>query len=87
MELCNEFSRDRIGAVCPTWIRLHARAFALQLFRERFVAGLRNSSKTVKLSQLGLQLIDTVLQLLVDGSRRVKRAIKSTIWSPTLLIF
>lgn len=33
------------------------------------MAGLRNPSKTVKLSQLGLQLVDTILQLLVDGSR------------------
>lgn len=49
-----------------TWIRLHARAFTLQLLRKRFVAGLMNSTETVELLQLGLQLINAILQLLEE---------------------
>lgn len=53
-----------------TWIRLHARALALQLLRERLAHGLLNLPETVEVPQLGLQLINTILHFLHQKKKR-----------------
>lgn len=52
-----------------TWVRLHAWALALQLFREGLAQGLLSLPETVEVPQLCLQLINTILHFLQEKKR------------------
>lgn len=52
-----------------TWVRLHAWALALQLFREGSAQGLLSLPEAVEVPQLGLQLIDTILHFLREEKK------------------